>query len=230
MRAIRYDDPTGRLEERLAAYDSDDLAARLDSNGARIAFWCNLYNGATQQLLETDRDMYESRGKFFSLPALTIAGETLSLDDIEHGILRRSYSKLALGYIRSPFRDAFAEKHEISERDPRVHFALNCGAESCPPIVAYSRDDIETQLDLATQSYLDQTVKYNPASEQVLVPVIMRWFRGDFRVTGGRTLFLRRFDQIPSDAMPDIVYDDWSWSLTPNNFAEDDDLETAATD
>jgi hypothetical protein len=231
LRAIRYDEPTDEFEDALAAYDSDDLAARLDTNAARLAFWCNLYNAATQQLIETNREEYENRGDFFSLPAVTVAGETLSLDDIEHGILRRSYSKFVLGYVRTPgfLRDAFAEQHELSERDPRVHFALNCGAESCPPIVAYTREEVDDQLDLVTEGYLEQTVEYNPDTNEVLVPTVMRWFRGDFRVSGGRTKFLRRFDQVPHDEWPEIVYDEWDWSLTPGKFAEEDDLKEMAT-
>ncbi len=225
LRAIRYGEPTDEFEERLASYDSDELASRLDSNGARIAFWCNLYNAATQRLLETNREEYEKRGEFFSLDALTVAGETLCLDDIEHGILRRSYSKLALGYVRSPFRDSFAEQHELSERDPRVHFVLNCGAESCPPVLAYTRENIEHQLNLATRGYLEQNVEYYPELDKVVVPRVMRWFRGDFRVSGGRLIFLRRFDQVPDDAEPDIYYRDWDWSLRPGKFADEEELK-----
>jgi hypothetical protein len=221
LRAIRYDEPTDEFERRLADWDSDDLAARLDTDGARLAFWCNLYNGATQQLLDTHREKYENRRTFFSLPALTVAGETLSLDDIEHSILRRSYSKLTFGYIRSPFRDGFAEEHELSERDPRVHFALNCGAASCPPIAAYTGEEIHDQLDLTATGYLDQTVEYDPEENTVAVPRVMRWFRGDFSAVGGRIPFLRRFDQLPDDVEPGIAYHDWDWSLAPGKFSDD---------
>ncbi|MFC7058045.1 DUF547 domain-containing protein [Halovenus salina] len=220
LRSIRYDEPTDEYERKLANCENTELAARLDTDGTRLAFWCNLYNAATQQLLDSHREDYENRRTFFSLPALTVAGETLSLDDIEHDILRRSYSKLTFGYIRSPFRSGFAERHELDERDPRVHFALNCGAESCPPIAAYTRDEVDDQLDLTTAGYLDQAVTYDAEANTVEVPRLMRWFRGDFRATGGRISFLRRFDQIPDDVTPDIVYDEWDWSFAPANFAE----------
>lgn len=222
LRALRYDEPTETFEETLAAYDSDDLAARLDTDGARIAFWCNLYNAATQQLLETDREAYEKRRKFFSRPALTVAGEELSLDDIEHSILRRSYSKLTLGYIRNPFRSDYAEQHELDERDPRIHFVLNCGAESCPPIAAYTREEIYDQLDVATRGYLDQAVDYDPERKKARVPEVMRWFKGDFRPTGGIVTFLRRYDQVPDNEDVDITYDSWDWSLAPRKFADED--------
>lgn len=229
LRAFRYEDPTEEYEETLATYDSEDLVARLDTDEKRLAFWCNLYNAATQKLLETNREAYEKRRTFFSRPAITVAGEELSLDDIEHGILRRSYSKLALGYIRTPgmFRDSFAEQHEVSERDPRVHFALNCGAESCPPIVAYTSEDIDDQLDLAARSYLEETVFYDPTANEAVVPQVIRWYRGDFRVSGGIVAFLREYDQLPEDLDPDITFNKWDWSLNPGKFADRDELETA---
>lgn len=222
LRAIRYDDPTADYEETLAGYDSGTLADRLDTDGARIAFWCNLYNGATQQLLEERAETYEKRRKFFALPAITVAGKTLSLDDIEHSLLRRSYTKLTLGYIRKPFRGTFVTTHEVSARDPRIHFVLNCGAESCPPIAAYTRDGIDDQLDLATAGYLENTVEYDAAADSVVLPRVMLWFRADFGGKSGILEFLREYDQIPEDASPSFSYHDWDWSLTPAKFAQGD--------
>lgn len=225
LRAIRYEEPTAEYEETLAAYDSDELAARLDTDGARIAFWCNLYNGATQQLVDEKPEKYEKRRTFFSLPAITVAGKTLSLDEIEHAILRRSYSKLTLGYLRNPFRGSFARRHELSERDPRIHFVLNCGAESCPPVAAYTRDGIDDQLDMATGGYLENTVEYDPTAGTVRIPRLMRWFRGDFGGKSGILDFLRRYDQLPGDATPSFAYREWNWSLTPDKFVDADERE-----
>merc|ERR1712020_23232 len=39
--------------------------------------------------------------------------------------------------------------------DPRIHFALNCGAKSCPPIKTFTGDEVEEQLEVATQAYLE---------------------------------------------------------------------------
>lgn len=218
--AVRHEETTGEFEREFAAYDSERLAARLDSDEARMAFWINLYNAGTQQLLETHREAYEKRKKFFSLPAVTVAGKELSLDDIEHRILRRSYSQLVLGYIRRPFRGEFFERHELTARDPRIHFALNCGAQSCPPIAAYTREEIDDQLDMATESYLDGIVEYFPDEEVVLVPKVMRWFRGDFGGRGGIVSFLQRFEFLPDDAYPRLAYVEWDWSLTPGKFVD----------
>lgn len=218
--AVRKEEPTDEFERQLAAYDSDELAGKLDTDAARLAFWINSYNAATQRALADNPDQYDNRREFFSSPVITIAGRKLSLDDIEHAILRRSYSKFTLGYVRSPFRSSFAKRHELSEREPRIHFVLNCGAESCPPIAAYSCDRIDDQLDWATEGYLGQHVAYDSEAGTVRVPRVMLWFRGDWGRKRDILDFLRQYDQIPADASPSLSYSDWSWSFTPGKYTE----------
>jgi hypothetical protein len=231
--AVRRDEPTDESTRRLAALDSETLAATLDTDGARVAFWVNIYNAATQRALAEDPGQYESRRTFFSTPLVTVAGRQLSLDDIEHGILRRSHSMFTLGYVRTPgpFRDEFADTHAPDRRDPRVHFALNCAADSCPPIAAYTREDIDSQLDLATRGYLDRHVDYDPnargrfgglrGSGRALVPRVMLWFRGDFGGRHGIVETLRRYDQIPPEVDPRLSYRDWDWSFDPADYADE---------
>lgn len=220
--AVRNGDTTGEFERRLADFDSRTLAARLDTDDARLAFWVNVYNAATQGALVEDPEQYDDRRTFFSSPVVTVAGERLSLDDIEHGILRRSYPKFGLGYVPNPLCRGFEKRHAPGERDPRIHFALNCGAESCPPIAAYTRQRVDDQLDWATESYLEQTVEYDPDANRVRVPRMMLWFRGDFGRKRDILAFLRRYDQLPGDASPRLSYREWSWSLAPEQYAEEE--------
>jgi len=220
LRAVRRREPTDAVERELAQPDPAELAAALRGDHLRLAFWVNVYNAVVQRALAENPDQYESRRQFFGKPLVTVASESLSLDGIERGILRRSYSKYTLGYIRSPFRDDFAEQQAVSERDPRIHFALNCGAKSCPPIAAYSPDRIDSQLELAAGGYLERTVEYDPAAGRVTVPRVMLWFRGDFGGKSGIYEFLREYDQLPSGARPSISYHDWDWSLRLGKYAD----------
>ena len=226
LRAVKLDEPVADYEDDIATLDSDRLATALDTDGARTAFWVNVYNAATQCALEADPDQYEDRRTFFSEPRVTVAGTHLSLDDIEHTILRRSYPKWTLGYLRWPFRDEFAEVHQPTERDPRIHFALNCGAESCPAIAAYARNDIDEQLDWTAEGYLDSTVEYDPEAGRALVPRVMLWFRGDFGGKRGILDMLERYDQIPLGASLRLSYREWDWSLDIGAFAEEEPAET----
>jgi hypothetical protein len=220
--AVRRGEPTVGLAADLADLGDRELAAGLDTDPARLAFWTNVYNAATQRALAADPPRYDSRRQFFTADLVAVAGRPLSLDDIEHAILRRSYHKLALGYLRvpGPLRSAFADRHAPDERDPRVHFALNCGAESCPPVAAYTREAVDEQLDLATRGYLEEHVDYDPAAGTALVPRVLLWFRGDFGGKRGVYDFLRRYDLIPRTVTPSLSYREWDWSFDPGAYAE----------
>lgn len=232
--SVRRGDPTEELKTQLATLDSDELADRLDTDGARTAFWVNIYNAATQHALAENPAQYDSRRKFFTTPLITVAGRELSLDDIEHGILRRGYSKFTLGYLRRPsvLRTGFFTQHEPKKRDPRIHFVLNCGAESCPAIASYTRERIDEQLQFATEGYLDRYVEFHPDARgrfagvgtpgRVRVPRVMLWFRGDFGGRSGILAFLRRYDCLPEGVNPRIAYREWDWAFDPADYAEDD--------
>ncbi|WP_436902961.1 DUF547 domain-containing protein [Halovenus halobia] len=220
LRTTRYGESTDTLREQLASLDDQRLRDALDTDDRKLAFWINLYNATTQDALDRDPEQYD-RWRFFSKPLVTVAGERLSLDDIEHGILRRSFSKYTLGYARSPFRDNFIDRHELAERDPRIHFAVNCGAESCPPIAAYRAPDIDDQLNLATQGYFDTHVEYDPHAGRVSVPRLLLWYRGDFGRRRDIIEFLLSYNQLPPGVSPRLSYRDWDWSMSPDAFADE---------
>ena len=205
--------------DALAAWPVDDLADTLGDDLARVAFWSNVYNAATQRALREDRDLYEHRRRFFTTDLVTIAGRSLSLDDIEHHLIRRGYVKWSLGYLRWPFRSDYADRLSPAEREPRIHFALNCGAESCPLIRPYSRTDVDVEIDQATRAYLDNTVEYDAKNDRVILPKVFRWFRGDFGGKRGIYGFLRQYEQLPPAVSPRFSYREWDWSLALGRFA-----------
>jgi len=216
------DDPDPHLG-RLAAFDDDTLEGVRTGRRTALAFWSNLYNAGTQLLLDRRPELYESSlrfFRFFGATAVTVAGTGLSLDDIENKILRAGRSKYTLGYTRQLRLGSFARQYRLDEPDPRIHFALNCGAESCPAIRFYEPERVEEQLDVATELYLDRTVEYDPESGVVRVPRVCLWFRGDFGGGSGIRAFLREYDAIPADASPKIRYRSWDWSRAAGKFAE----------
>jgi hypothetical protein len=219
LSTVREGTDPSSLVEALACWPIDDLADALGNDLARVAFWSNVYNAVTQRALRRDPALYEQRRQFFSTDLVTIAGRSLSLDDIEHHLIRRGYVKWSLGYFRWPFRSYYAERLSPAEREPRIHFALNCGAESCPVIRPYSRADIDVELDRATRAYLDDTVEYAATEGRVILPKVFRWFRGDFGGKRGILDFLRRYEQLPPDVSPRFGYREWDWSLALGQFA-----------
>ncbi|WP_156708771.1 DUF547 domain-containing protein [Natronomonas sp. CBA1123] len=219
LRSVRRSESAHEIAASLRDLPRERLHAALDGDAERLAFWLNVYNATAQSVLSADPAAFEARSSFFRAPLVAVSGRDLSLDDVEHGMLRRSHPKWGFGYVPNPFSDAFERAFRVEERDPRIHFALNCGAASCPPIAAYEADRIDAQLDLASGGYLDSEAVYDAEAGVVTIPRLMLWFRGDFGGRRGILQFLRKYDAIPADVTPDIDYADYDWSLDAGRFA-----------
>ena len=196
----------------------DTLQIDLADDNAKKAFWINIYNGFTQYSLKKDGDQYKSRGTFFGKKQVYVAGKILSLDNIEHGILRHSKIKWSLGYFNKLFVNKTEKELRVTKLDCRIHFALNCGAKSCPPIAFYNPKEIDTQLDLATRAYLSGESKYDSVSNTIYLPAIMGWFRADFGNKKGMRKLLHKLNLIPSDKDPAIRFSKYDWTLYVNNY------------
>jgi len=217
--------PTGgEVEQRLAALAATDdaaLAPLREERATALAFWLNLYNAGTQLLLDRRPELYERAlrtVRFFRAETVAVAGTPLSLNDIEHGILRGSMSMVGLGYLPRLRPGAFERRYRLEPVDPRIHFALNCGAASCPPIRHYEPDRVDEQLDLATRGYLESTVEYDEDAGVVAVPRVFLWYRGDFGGGSGIREFLREYGAVPERAKPRIRHRSWDWTREPGKF------------
>lgn len=208
------------LEKQLANLSFDSLKTMLQSNDDKKAFWINLYNGFIQAKLKKDPAKYKSRSAFFTAKDISVAGKTFSLDDIEHGILRRSKIKWSLGYLNKLFPGKKEKVLRVKDLDPRIHFALNCGAKSCPPIAFYTSDKINDQLDLATRAYLSSEAIYNPEKNTLQLPAIMGWFRHDFKGKKNMLLLAKNYGGVPESAQPSISFAKYDWSLYLNNYSK----------
>jgi hypothetical protein len=164
--------------DRLASADLTTLV----SERARLAFWLNTYNALLRHAL----DRLKPRGSvvtnllLFERPAWWVGGHRLSLGDIEHGVLRRNQRALPFLW-RRPFAPGDTRQALVlSQLDPRVHFALNCGAVSCPPIRAYTAAAVDAQLDTATRGYLAQATRVDRPRGAVTLSALLRLYARDF--------------------------------------------------
>ncbi len=176
----------------LVAAEAEDLAQIVAQLAAvevsafnrdqQLAYWINLYNAVTLQVVvrhfpvATIRDIDISPGWFADGPwdaeVVTVEGEPLTLNDIEHRILRPIW------------------------RDPRVHYAVNCASLGCPSLVreAYRGDDIDRRLDAAARAYINDPRGVNLSAGKVVVSKIYDWFLEDFGgSTKGLLAHLRRY-------------------------------------
>lgn len=208
------------IQKKLADIEVAELEKTLQNDAQRKAFWLNIYNAYIIAILKDDKSKFEDRGAFFTTKQINIAGQMLSFDDIENGMIRKSQLKWGLGYIGKLFPSKFERDLRLGERDYRIHFALNCGAESCPPVRIYKAETIDRQLQNATASYLKAYTKYNKDQNSVEVTPLMSWFRGDFGGKSGTKEILQQFNLIPEGSNPSINYGNYSWKLDVDNFAE----------
>ena len=170
----RYKD----LTRGLRSFDPRSLKER----EKRLAFWINIYNTAVIHgviELGLERSVKEFRG-FFDRMTYEIGGFLLSLNDMEHGILRgnkRHPYGLLKPFQKKDSRLAFS----VTPLDPRIHFALVCGARSCPPIGFYEAEQIDFQLDLAAGSFINSPqVTISHQEGTVSISMVFKWYKIDF--------------------------------------------------
>jgi hypothetical protein len=172
-----------RCTAKLRAFDPSTLP----NQNARLAFWINLYNTLVLDgviALGITRSVMERRAGiiFFRQAAYVVGGQRLSCDDIEHGILRANRGHPF--YPGKQFQSSDPRLNwVVKPSDVRVHFVLNCASRSCPPIRGYSRENLASQLDFATRSYLAADVEILPEENAIYLSSIFKWFAADF---GGR--------------------------------------------
>lgn len=143
---------------------------RVDDSTKKACFF-NLYNlliihaklvfGHPSDLLK--------RGKFFNDAAYLIAGKRITSVELEHEVLRR---RMRTDDDRISWR--------LQKLEPRMHFILNCGAQSCPPLQPVGVDDVEMVLDHAAKDFIDTEVKVDLIKNRVTLSRLWKWFRKDF--------------------------------------------------
>lgn len=177
-RSRAYSDYRERYLSQLSVFNPQ----RLPVLNERRAFWINLYNALViDAVIAFDVHASVTEGllgtlAFFRRAAYEVDGKRVSLDDMEHGILRGNR-----GHPLLPGRHFASDDprlHWVLPLDPRIHFALNCGARSCPPIRSYDPDRLDAQLDLAARSFVNSTV--NIGHGEVRLSQLFRWYRADF--------------------------------------------------
>ena len=212
---LKTNENCGSELQRLAEIDQDSLVKHLNTENLRKAFWINVYNAFIILKIREHPAIYkDKRGQFFKKKWIRIANRPLSFDAIEHGILRRSKNKLSRGFFnKSIFRiSRFEKQFRVQKLDYRLHFALNCGAVSCPPIAFYEAGKLEEQLKLAEYNFLTTDSHYEVSSNTLTVSKIFFWFIKDFGGKKGVIQLHKTLKIIPENAKPKLKFKDYDWT------------------
>lgn len=150
------------------------------SEAEQLAFLINAYNAWTVEFILTaypNIDSIKDLASFFSSPwskkFIPLLGGTLSLDNIEHDMIRKDF------------------------KEPRIHFAVNCASVGCPALKAeaYVADRLESQLEAATLAFLSDKERNRLSANKLEVSKIFDWYESDFeqKLADGSTLGIAHF-------------------------------------
>lgn len=209
-RGIKNDDRFWIYIESLRKSSPDEIT----DPKARLAYWINVYNAFTIKIvcdhypIESIKDLntgsflaYLFSSTVWDKEIVTLAGKTLTLNRIEHEIIRPEYN------------------------DPRVHYALVCAARSCPSLrtEAYSADRLDEQLNDQAMTFIrDRAYNVFDASRQTLaLSSLFKWYAADFGGTDA-ALVEHVAQYLPDDQARSlrsmaskikITYLDYDWRL-----------------
>ncbi|MEP7129123.1 MAG: DUF547 domain-containing protein, partial [Chitinophagales bacterium] len=142
----------------------------------------------------------------------------LSLNDMEHGMLRHSSVWWSLGYLHKMIPSNFEMQLRVP-LDYRIHFALNCGAASCPAISFYSPDASDSQLNDAMKTFLDQEVTLSNDHSTASVSSIFKWYRGDFGGQAGIIQLISNHFGIDGNQIRKLTFKPYNWNIATGNFS-----------
>lgn len=205
------------VEKALSGLTYNQLFKGLNNDAAKKTFWVNMYN-AWYQILAIR--LNKTRPKIFTEQLIPVAGLSLSLDDIEHGILRKYRWKWSMGYLPQFLPQKVIKELAVDSIDYRIHFALNCGAKSCPPIAFYRYDKIEQQLDMATVAFIKGESEIDESKKRIITSKILSWFKGDFGGSNGiRAIMTKVFKRDFTGYS--FQFNDYNWDADLANFEKE---------
>ncbi|NHK26649.1 DUF547 domain-containing protein [Parvularcula flava] len=167
--SVRYGEVTDKDRDALKAWiESQAVAGPPEDRDAAFAWWVNLYNAVTLDVVLDNYPVDSIRDIRFGFglrpgpwreDLVAVNGEAMSLDDIEHGTLREEWD------------------------EPRVHFAVNCASIGCPALLPepFAAETLETQLDTATRAFVNsgRAVQVDEGGDLILSS-IFQWYGEDF--------------------------------------------------
>lgn len=165
------------------------------SKTEKKAFYINLYNAYTIKFIilkypvSSPKDVKFSGKDIWHFRMVQAGPQKYTLDWVENGILRK------MG-------------------DPRIHFAINCGAKSCPKLLneAYEADKLNAQLTKVTKAFVQNSSHNTIKAKKVVISKIFDWYAEDFK-KDGLISFLNKYGSVTVQDDAKISYKEYDWSL-----------------
>jgi len=185
------------LDAYIAGFAEADLSAKTDAN---FAAWANLYNAVTVRHIVGRYPVKSIKDGYLTGPwkevKVRAGGAEVSLDAIEHKILRKVWGTL------------------------EVHYAINCASYSCPnlPAKAWEAASLKKDLDAAARAYINSPRGVTVTAKGLVASEIYNWFEADFGGSKDAVIahLLKYADPALAEkirAKPKIVRYQYDWSL-----------------
>lgn len=162
------------------------------SKADQLAFWINAYNAFTVKLIVDNYPVKSIQdlegGKPWDVKWIKIGAKTYSLNEIENDIIRPTF------------------------KEPRIHFAVNCAAASCPPLLnkAWTAENLEANLTKQAKKFINNS-KYNQiTSRSVKVSKIFDWYGEDF---DNLVNYLNKYSNTKIQSNAKVGFAEYDWSL-----------------
>ncbi|MDB2672328.1 DUF547 domain-containing protein [Flavobacteriaceae bacterium] len=162
------------------------------SKSDSLAYFINAYNAVTVKLI---LDKYPLKSIWnlvtpWRFKRFTLNGEKVSLNHIEHEILRKM-------------------------NEPRIHFAINCASASCPKLinVAFESHTMEKQLEQVTRDFINDPKRNKLSEKKIEISRIFQWFSDDFGNKKERIAFIRKYANQPFNENPKVDFLTYDWQL-----------------
>lgn len=200
----KYVTASGKVNYKGFKADQAALQAYLDelasnpiqsswTRNEKMAYWINAYNAFTIKLIV---DNYPTQsitklhgGKPWDVKWIKLGDKTYTLNNIENDILRPQY------------------------KDARIHFAVNCAALSCPPIInkAWTAQNLKSTLNAQAKKFINNT-KYNTiTADKVVISKIFEWYAVDF---GSSIIdYLNKYSNTKINPNATVEYMEYNWGL-----------------
>jgi ribosomal protein S18 len=182
-----------KLQEYLTILEANPPQSSWDKN-KQLAFWINVYNANTIKLI-VDNYPTESINKVaakpWDKPIAKIGDKTYTLNQIENEIIRPTF------------------------KEPRIHFAVNCAAKSCPRLLneAFAPEKLESQLEKMAKAFVNNKEANTLEEKKVELSNIFNWYKADFDASGGVIAFINKYSDIKIKDNAKISYKDYNWNL-----------------
>lgn len=199
----RYVSSSGKVNYKGLKANRTQLDAYIDlltqnsiqSNWSRkekMAYWINAYNAYTVKLIVDNYPVSSITklhgGSPWKVKLVTLGGKKYSLDQIENEILRPQY------------------------KDARIHFAVNCAAKSCPPLLnrAWTADNLNRNFEQQAKQFINQQTFNLISAEQVQISKIFEWYAVDF---GNIIEYLNKYSDTKINPNAEVTYKEYDWKL-----------------